>query len=186
MGDGAGGSLGLVGIKKMSVTALGKIWTGVTIKHAAMLEATRRFIRAYHWRGPFELECIVNDDDVVLVDDHVSPAAAWSLVDEIKRLTPKPVRYVINTHFHYDHSNGNQIFGRNVDIIGHELTRQMLLGGRSLAMPLYQGYVTGIGPQIETLKGRLAAETDEAKRETLKSALLLSINCVATGFGATG
>lgn len=68
VGDGAGGSLGLVGIKKMSVTALGKIWTGVTIKHAAMLEATQRFIREYRWRGPFELECIVRDKDVFLIE----------------------------------------------------------------------------------------------------------------------
>ncbi|GDY22649.1 carbamoyl phosphate synthase [Verrucomicrobiota bacterium] len=68
VGDGAGGSLGLVGIKKMSVTALGKIWTGVTIKHAAMLEATQRFIREYRWRGPFELECIVRDEDVFLIE----------------------------------------------------------------------------------------------------------------------
>ena len=68
VGDGAGGSLGHVGIKKMSVTALGKIWTGVTIKHAAMLEATARFIREYRWRGPFELECIVRDREVFLIE----------------------------------------------------------------------------------------------------------------------
>src|SRR5262245_62885821 len=52
---------------------------------------------------------IVNDEDVVVVDDHVSPAAAWVLIDEIKSLTNKPVRTVINTHFHYDYANGNQI-----------------------------------------------------------------------------
>ena len=50
---------------------------------------------------------IVNDDDVIVVDDHVSPAAAWVLLDEIKAITNKPVRTVINTHFHYDHAHGN-------------------------------------------------------------------------------
>jgi cyclase len=40
---------------------------------------------------------IVNDDDVILVDDHVSPAAAWVLLDELKDITTKPVRYVIRT-----------------------------------------------------------------------------------------
>src|SRR6185436_13291365 len=54
---------------------------------------------------------IVNDNDVILVDDHVSPAAAWVLLDELKAITDKPVRTVINTHFHYDHSHGNQVFG---------------------------------------------------------------------------
>ena len=53
---------------------------------------------------------IVNDDDVIVVDDHVSPAAAWVLLDEIKAITNKPVTTVINTHFHFDHAHGNQIF----------------------------------------------------------------------------
>ena len=68
LGDGEGGSLGTVGIKKISVTSLGKIWTGVTIKHAAMMEAANRFIRELKWRGPFELECIVKGDDVYLIE----------------------------------------------------------------------------------------------------------------------
>src|SRR5687767_3759644 len=87
---------------------------------------------------------IVNDDDVVIVDDHVSPAAAWVLVEEIKTLTPKPVRTVINTHFHFDHAHGNQIFGKDVAIIGHEFTREMLISGKSLEMPLYRDYLNGL------------------------------------------
>ena len=84
---------------------------------------------------------IVNDNDVIVVDDHVSPAAAWVLLDEIKSITDKPVRTVINTHFHFDHAHGNQVFGRDVDIIGHEFTRDMLLKGNPLQMPLYKGYL---------------------------------------------
>src|SRR5262249_7291468 len=95
---------------------------------------------------------IVNDDDVGVVDCHVSPAAAWVLLDEIKTITNKPVRTVINTHFHYDHSHGNQIFDKDVLIIGHEFTREMLLGGRSIEMPLYKNYLTGLPGQIEDLK----------------------------------
>lgn len=68
LGDGDGGSLGLVAIKKISVTALGKIWTGVTIKHTAMLQAAERFIQSYRWRGPFELECIVRNNEVFLIE----------------------------------------------------------------------------------------------------------------------
>src|SRR6185436_20119369 len=93
---------------------------------------------------------IVNDSDVIVVDDHVSPAAAWVLVEEIKELTNKPVRTVINTHFHYDHAHGNQIFDRDVQIIGHEFTREMLTGGKSMEMPLYKNYVAGLPGQIAT------------------------------------
>lgn len=77
LGDGNGHSLGHVGIKKLSITALGKIWTGVTIKHEKMLAAVAAFIREFEWRGPFELECIVNGDDVYLIE--INPRfPAWS------------------------------------------------------------------------------------------------------------
>jgi carbamoyl-phosphate synthase large subunit len=77
LGDGEGRSLGQVGIKKISVTALGKIWTGVTVKHEGMLAAVEAFIRAFKWRGPFELECIVGGDEVFLIE--INPRfPAWS------------------------------------------------------------------------------------------------------------
>ena len=111
---------------------------------------------------------IVNDNDVIVVDDHVSPAAAWVLLDEIKSITNKPVRTVINTHFHFDHAHGNQVFGKDVDIIGHEFTRDMLLKGNPLQMPLYKDYLEGLPRQIEDLKKRVAAEPDAARKATLQ------------------
>ncbi len=77
VGDGTGGTLGRVAIKKMSITKLGKIWTGVTIQHSAMLEAAECFIKTYRWKGPMELECIVDDDQISLVE--INPRfPAWS------------------------------------------------------------------------------------------------------------
>jgi carbamoyl-phosphate synthase large subunit len=77
LGDGEGGTLGLVGLKKISITSLGKIWTGVTIKHEAMLQAAKKFVAEYKWRGPFELECMVKGDDVWLIE--INPRfPAWS------------------------------------------------------------------------------------------------------------
>src|SRR5204863_3474152 len=119
---------------------------------------------------------IVNDNDVILVDDHVSPAAASVLLDELKEITAKPVRTVINTHFHYDHAHGNQVFGKDVEIIGHEFTREMLLGGKSVQMPLYQSYVTGLPGQIEDLKKRIAAESDPARKAMLQTQLQVTEN----------
>ena len=55
---------------------------------------------------------VVNDTDVLIVDCGTSPAAARAFVDDIKKLTDKPIRYVVNTHWHYDHTAGNQISGR--------------------------------------------------------------------------
>ena len=77
VGDGEGGTLGRVAVKKMWITELGKIWTGVTIQHSAMLEATERFMEHYKWRGPMELECIVDGDRLYLVE--INPRfPAWT------------------------------------------------------------------------------------------------------------
>ena len=122
---------------------------------------------------------IVNDNDVIVVDDHVSPAAAWVLLEEIKEVTSKPVTTVINTHFHFDHAHGNQIFAPNVQIIGHEFTRRMLVSN-SIGMPLYQNYLTGMPGQIDGLKKRIASEADAAAKAKLQAQLQVTENNLAS------
>jgi cyclase len=71
---------------------------------------------------------IVNQDDVVVVDTHLRPSWAREIIAEIKKVTDKPVRYVINTHWHRDHVQGNQsyiaAFGPGVTIIQQDFARQ--------------------------------------------------------------
>jgi len=70
---------------------------------------------------------ILLDDSVLVVDTHSKPSAARELIAEIKKLTDKPVRYVVNTHFHWDHYQGNQAYPASwpagVEIISSEMTR---------------------------------------------------------------
>src|ERR1700676_230188 len=70
---------------------------------------------------------IVNQDDVVVVDTQIRPSWARDVIAEIKKVTNKPVRYVINTHWHRDHVQGNQEYldaYPGVTIIQHELARE--------------------------------------------------------------
>jgi glyoxylase-like metal-dependent hydrolase (beta-lactamase superfamily II) len=53
---------------------------------------------------------VINDDDVLVVDTGLFPSTARRLAGEIKKLTDKPVRYVVTTHFHDDHHNGNGVY----------------------------------------------------------------------------
>ena len=108
---------------------------------------------------------IINENDVTLVDTHISPAAAWVLLDELRAITPKPVKYVILTHFHYDHAHGTQIFGNDVEIIGHEFTRDILL--KDAEGKLFKSYIAGLPASIEAVTGRVAAETDPARKAQL-------------------
>src|SRR5215470_14226677 len=60
---------------------------------------------------------VVGDRDVLVVDTGTSPAAARAFIDDLKLVTTKPIRYVVNTHFHYDHTDGNQVYAGKADII---------------------------------------------------------------------
>src|SRR5579871_3812650 len=56
----------------------------------------------------------VNSQYVVVVDAHSKPSAAASLIAQIKKeITPKPVRYLVNTHFHWDHTQGDAAYKAN-------------------------------------------------------------------------
>jgi cyclase len=112
---------------------------------------------------------IVNQDEVMIVDSHASPAAAWALMEELKAITPKAVRVVVNTHFHWDHAHGNQVYGPGVEIIGHEFTRRMLAEGESKKGRSYPSFVGAIPAQIESIKMRIRDSADETERATLSS-----------------
>ena len=113
---------------------------------------------------------IVNQDDVLVVDSHISPESARVLLKELKTLTDKPVRFLVNTHFHYDHASGNQVFGPPVEIIGHEFTRRKLAGD-ILQKGMFADLLAGMPKQIEDLKGRAGAEQDPAAKARLEQQL---------------
>jgi glyoxylase-like metal-dependent hydrolase (beta-lactamase superfamily II) len=66
---------------------------------------------------------VIGDDGVLVVDTQQSLTAARALIAEIARITPLPVRWVVNTHWHGDHVNGNQAYAAafpDVEFIAHE------------------------------------------------------------------
>ncbi len=114
---------------------------------------------------------IVNDEDVLVVDSHSTPAAAWALSEQLKTITDKPVRYVINTHFHWDHAHGNQVYGPGVEIIGHEFTRRMLASGESMRGRSYDMFIGNIPTQIAQLRAKIDGMPDGADKEKLRQQL---------------
>lgn len=72
----------------------------------------------------------VNSADVLVVDAHSKPSAAAALIAQIKsQITTKPVRYLVDTHFHWDHSQGNagyqQAYGNGLKIIASDTTKKL-------------------------------------------------------------
>jgi glyoxylase-like metal-dependent hydrolase (beta-lactamase superfamily II) len=69
-------------------------------------------------------------DGLLVVDTHSKPSAAAALVAQLRREVPaKPVRYVVNTHFHYDHAHGNAGYRGTPGavILASSETRRLLL-----------------------------------------------------------
>ncbi len=79
VGDGQGGLLGAVAMKKISTTSLGKVWSAVTLKNPLLEAAAERFVAGLKWRGPFELECILDWKQNKLYLIEINPRfPAWS------------------------------------------------------------------------------------------------------------
>ena len=68
----------------------------------------------------------VGDDGVILVDDQFAPLTP-KIQDAISKITPKPIRFVINTHWHGDHVGGNEnLATAGAVIIAHDNVRKRM------------------------------------------------------------
>ncbi|GAA1770981.1 MBL fold metallo-hydrolase [Agromyces humatus] len=75
---------------------------------------------------PFDISIVVieGDDGVLLVDTRAEPGEGEALRDDVRERFDRPVRWIVNTHAHFDHTFGNQVFGpdtaTDAAIHGHE------------------------------------------------------------------
>jgi glyoxylase-like metal-dependent hydrolase (beta-lactamase superfamily II) len=107
----------------------------------------------------------VRSKDVVVVDAHSKPSAAAALVAQIKReLTDKPVRYVVNTHFHWDHTQGDHAYrqmGGTVDFIATNATKQLM---SELAVARMKASLDEVPQQIDKMQQRAAHSSSAAEK----------------------
>ena len=111
---------------------------------------------------------IVNDRDVLVVDANTTPAAAREMLAEIKMITPNPLRFVVDTHFHYDHTDGNMVYAPTAEIIATDYVREMLAHHDVLHTEPYKTSVGSLPTQLDALKKQAAGEKDPAKHADLE------------------
>jgi cyclase len=120
---------------------------------------------------------IINDRDVMLVDTGTSPATTRRFVADVRKITNKPIRYVVNTHWHYDHVDGNQIFGPGVQVIAHDYVHQAL---SSFDVLHREPYLTSQGnavpARIATLRRDIGQERDPMKKAALTRDLATALD----------
>src|ERR1700732_1104317 len=107
----------------------------------------------------------VSSQDVLVVDAHSKPSAAASLIAQIKKeVTTKPVRYLVNTHFHWDHSQGDPAYraaNSKVDIIASDQTKQLMT---QLSRNRLQETLDSVPRQIDALQTRLSKAASPSDR----------------------
>jgi glyoxylase-like metal-dependent hydrolase (beta-lactamase superfamily II) len=118
----------------LAVAALGtaalRAQTPVPIEKVRLADGVYQFLTAADGYVPNgNSVVVVNDSDVLVFDTFTRPSTARELVAEIRKITDKPVRTVVNSHWHPDHWSGNEVFVREfpgVEILASEETLQLM------------------------------------------------------------
>jgi cyclase len=70
----------------------------------------------------------VGDDGGAIIDDQFAPLSE-KIHAALAKLSPKPVKFLINTHWHFDHVGGNALFSDTATILAHENVRKRMIAG---------------------------------------------------------
>jgi glyoxylase-like metal-dependent hydrolase (beta-lactamase superfamily II) len=136
---------------------------------------------------------IINDDDVIVVDTTLTPGTAQEELAALRKLTHKPVKYVINTHWHDDHIMGNQVYRAAfpaAEFIAHARTREYLpttgLHNRRQAMSPqgYPGFINALRDRLAKNESVFGGPMDDEERATYASDLKIAERYMAENPGA--
>ncbi len=112
---------------------------------------------------------VVLEHSVLVFDTHFTPEAGQALLNAIRSVTPKPIRYVVNSHAHADHTHGNQAFP-DAQLIGSTAARREVLEGD---LPSLNRTISVAQAQVERLRRDMAKTKDpdllQRLREQIKT-----------------
>ncbi|MEM7354082.1 MAG: MBL fold metallo-hydrolase [Acidobacteriota bacterium] len=116
------------------------------------------------WRAVSNSGAIVLDDGVLIFDSHWTPSHVEEAGALLRQHTDKPIRYVVNSHYHGDHTGGAWAYAKDVELITHHATRERLRTYFDEVAEQLPGAVERQAAQLETT-------TDEAERLRLENVL---------------
>lgn len=123
---------------------------------------------------------VLTDRDVVFFDATLLPSTARALLKELQQITPKPVRYLVNSHWHPDHSGGNEEFVKafpGLEIVASERTRELMQDTATVYVKTLEFEMAQANQEIaKELKSGKSADGQRltaADREQLRSQVTL-------------
>ncbi len=105
--------------------------------------------RVYLFRNIVNSSIIIGDNAVAVIDTQVNQMMARRLYNAIRTITDKPILYAINTHYHWDHTNGNIIFRQaGATVVAREMTKDFMVNRapRQEAFLRSRGFTLGDPP----------------------------------------
>jgi len=158
--------------------------------------------RVYILRNITNSSFVIGDRSVAVIDTQVNFPSAAELLRLLRTVTDKPIEYVINTHYHWDHTNGNALFKKEgATVVSSKLTKEYM----TLRAPRQKEFLSGRGFELgedpflpeKTFEGEMmldlgnmplrlffagAAESDDATAiHVPKESVLMSGDTVMTG-----
>jgi len=112
---------------------------------------------------------LVGRDGVTLIDTCFTERRTRALLDAVSIVTEQPLRTLINTHHHGDHTHGNYLLPA-ATIIGHDLCREEMVASGHMATGLFPGVDWGhleVAPPFVCFDDHLNVYVDERKVELL-------------------
>ena len=73
---------------------------------------------------------LVSDQGILVVDTGLNQQEGRKLLEEIRKISSRPVRWIVNTHYHADHRGGNSVVGPDALVISTAFTREHVLRGQ--------------------------------------------------------
>jgi glyoxylase-like metal-dependent hydrolase (beta-lactamase superfamily II) len=91
----------------------------------------------------------VSDNDVILIDNKYE-IIEDVLMSSLRKITDKPIKYIINTHFHHDHSDGNRAFGKKgIPIISHQNAKKRMMDDAELYGGIFESIKDFVQPKYD-------------------------------------
>ena len=167
---------------------LGSAWTGAAVIDQAMFRAVRARAQSASalpdlfdlskiadgvWAAVARPQTLINSNavifenarDLLIMDSHSKPSAVASLVRQLQRVVPgKPARYVVASHFHWDHSHGLPAYRRiftHADLISSETTRKLI---NDETVPRLKASFETLRASLEDYKQKAAAAKSPEER----------------------
>jgi cyclase len=119
---------------------------------------------------------IETNDGLVVVDTHSKPSAAAALYKDIQGISKKPVKKIVNSHFHWDHWQGNQVYTQanpSCEIIASERTKARITDPNQMngGVAFVEKQIAAMPAEIDKIKSDIQKAPDAATKARLEGSL---------------